>query len=83
MSKNKLEERLRKLQAYPVGREVVYVPGSKTDPETFRHEIDDLNLKVSILIREVDKISRTIHFVADEYNDKTMRELSAELKRMS
>lgn len=82
MSEEKIGKLLKKLKEYPVGREVIYVPGSKTDPETFRHEIDDLNLKVSILIREVDKISRTIHFVADEYNDKTMKELSDNLKRL-
>lgn len=80
MSMDEIGKQLKKLQAYPVGREVVYVPGSKTDSETFRHEIDDLNLKVSILIREVDKITRTIYFVADEYNDATMNELSKQLK---
>ena len=80
MSTEKVEELVKKLRNYPVGREVVYAPGTKTDPETFRHEIDDLNLKVGILIREVDHIIRTVHFVADEYNDATMKELSQKLK---
>jgi len=80
MSTEKVDGLMKKLREYPVGREVIYVPGTKTDPEAFRHEIDDLNLKVGILIREVDVIIRTIHFVADEYNDKTMKELSEKLK---
>ena len=81
MSEEKIEKLLKKLKEYPVGREVVYVPGSKTDPETLRQEMADINLKISILIREVDLIIRTVHYVADEYNDKTLQELSSVLKR--
>ena len=80
MSWEEIEKLLKKLREYPVGREFIYVPGNKTDPETFRHEIDDLNMKVSILIREFDKMIRTIQFVADTYNDETMKKLSDKLK---
>ena len=80
MSWEEIEKLLKKLREYPVGREFIYVPGNKTDPETFRHEIDDLNMKVSILIREFDKMIRTIQFVADTYNDATMKALADKLK---
>jgi len=80
MNWEEIEKLMKKLREYPVGREFIYVPGSKTDPETFRHEINDLNMKVSILIREFDKIIRIIHFLADTYNDATMKELSDKLK---
>jgi len=43
--------------------------------------IADLEAEMSIMIRQVDLTMRTIHFVADEYNDKTMKELSSKLKR--
>ena len=75
MSWEEIEKLLKKLREYPVGREFIYVLGKKTDPETFREEINDLNMKVSILIREFDKIIRIIHFLADEYNDETMKKL--------
>ena len=82
MSWEEIEKLLKKLREYPVGREFIYVPGNKTDPETFRKEIDDLNMKVSILIREFDKMIRTIQFIADEYNDGTMKELARKLKEL-
>lgn len=81
MSEDKIGEQLRKIKEYPVGRETSYVMGSGTDPVSQARRIADLEVEMSIMIREVDKMIRVIHFVADEYNDKTMKKLSSKLKR--
>ena len=80
MENDELSEKLRKLKEYPVGREASYVMGSGMDPVSLAHRISDLEKGMGITIRQVDLIMRTIHFVADEYNDKTMKELSEKLK---
>ncbi len=54
--------------------------GSGTDPVSLARRINVLEMEMSIMIRQVDLIMRTIYFVADEYNDKTMKELSEKLK---
>jgi len=80
MSENEIEKLLKKIKEYPVGRETSYVMGSGTDPVSLARRIADLESEMSIMIREVDKMIRVIHFVADEYNDKTMKSLSEKLK---
>ena len=82
MSEERIGDLLRKIKEYPVGRETSYVMGSGTDPVSLARRIADLESEMSIMIREVDKMIRVIHFVADEYNDKTLKELSEQLKRL-
>ena len=83
MSENEIENLQRKIKEYPVGRETSYVMGSGMDPVSLAHRISDLEKGMGITIRQVDLIMRTIHFVADEYNDKTIKELSEKLKGRS
>ena len=80
MSKDKIRELVKKYLEYPIGRETTYVMGSGTDPVSLARRIASLESEMSIMIREVDKMIRVIHFVADEYNDKTLKELSKQLK---
>ena len=82
MSEDKIENLLKKIKEYPVGRETSYVMGSGTDPVSLARRIASLESEMSIMIREVDKMIRVIHFVADEYNDKTLKELSKQLKSL-
>ena len=80
MNWEEIEKLMKKLKEYPVGRETSYVFGSGNDPVSLAQRITDIERAMSIILRQVDLIMRTIHFVADEYNDKTMKELSEKLK---
>ena len=80
MSEDKIKELVKKYLEYPVGRETSFAFGSGTDPVSLARRITNLESEMSIMIREVDKMIRVIHFVGDEYNDKTMKELSEKLK---
>ena len=80
MNWEEIEKLMKKLKEYPIGRETSFVFGSGNDPVSLAQRITDIERAMSIILRQVDLIMRTIHFVADEYNDKTMKELSEKLK---
>jgi len=83
MSEDKIKELVKKYLEYPIGRETSFALGSGTDPVSLKQRIDDLDLKVSIIIRELDLVMRTIYSVAEKHDDATMKELSDKLKGLS
>ena len=57
MSKNdSVEDLLRKLKEYPIGRETSFVFGSGNDPVSLAQRITNLERGMSIILRQIDLI---------------------------
>jgi len=80
MSKDKIRELVKKYLEYPIGRETSFAFGSGTDPVSLARRIVNLETEMSIMIREVDLIIRTVHSVAEKHDDAAIRSLSDKLK---
>ena len=77
-----ISKEIKKLLEYPVGREIVYVSGTEGDPVSAKKRLDDIDLKISILIRQVDLILHTIYDVAAKHDDEVIKSLAEKLKRL-
>lgn len=78
---NPLAERIKKLKKYSEAPEKIYWGGPDSDKESFQHYIDDINLKLNVLINEFDTLVGIVHAVAKKNDDQLLRSISDSLKK--
>jgi len=72
------EEEIKKRMS----RKEIFVSPSETDPTSLRARIEFLEFKLNVISKKVDMITRTVHAVAEKYDNQAMKLLSEALKRM-
>jgi len=77
-----LRKKIRKTIEYPVGRETVYAGGYGEDPVSAKHRLDDMEMKVNILTREVDLLIQAIFTSAEENDCEAIKAISLKLRRL-
>ena len=83
---NKKSEELRKniekLMDYPIGKRLAYLMNYKAEPPSLEERLENVELKLAIVMRQTDLFIRMVFNVAEKYDDEVMKSLAAEFKRM-
>ena len=80
---NPLAERLKKLKEYSEASEKIYFSGPDTnvDKDSFRHYMDDTNLKLKVIVNEFDILVGVIHAFVEKYDDQFIKSMSDAFKK--
>ena len=74
-----LRKKIRKTLEYPLGREYVYAGGYGEDPITTKHRLDDIEMKLNVLTREMDLLIQTILTCAEERDCDAIKAIALKL----
>jgi len=77
-----LRKKIRKTLEYPTGREYVSAGGYGEDPVSAKHRLDDMEMKINVLTREVDLLIQTILTCSEENDCEAIKAISLKLRRL-